>query len=170
MKSRSTLEEYFRKGKIPKESEFADLIDSVLIQDEDSMLKLPNDPLSVKATGPEEALLNFYRVEQGENKPTWQLKQKPGNKLGRRSPATSSVFRIRSTVQSRLRRRKGRKRRSPNAMPSCCSTIMAISTGPASAPMMAVTSGSGQELQAPICSQSRIMAMSASGWRRQARA
>src|SRR5689334_18970861 len=82
MKPRSTLKEYFKKGKIPKETEFADLIDSMVIQDEDSILKSPNDPLSIKATGPEEALLNFYRVEQGGNKSTWQLKQKPGNKLG----------------------------------------------------------------------------------------
>jgi hypothetical protein len=82
MKPRSTLKDYFLKGRIPKASDFADLIDSMLIQDEDNILKLPNDPLSIKASGAEEALLNFYRVEQGENKPTWQLKQKPGNKLG----------------------------------------------------------------------------------------
>jgi hypothetical protein len=82
MQPRSTLKDYFKKGAIPKESDFADLIDSMLIQDEDSILKLPNDPLSIKATGAEEALLNFYRVENNANTTTWQLKQKPGGKLG----------------------------------------------------------------------------------------
>jgi hypothetical protein len=82
MKSRTTLKDYFKKGAIPKESDFADLIDSILIQDEDNILKPPNDPLSIKATGADEALINFYRVEQGEKKINWQLKQKPGDKAG----------------------------------------------------------------------------------------
>ncbi len=77
MKPRSTLKSYFTKGAIPKEADFADLIDSVLIQDEDTIFKSANDPLSIKATGAEEALLNFYRAEQGSNMLTWQLKQKP---------------------------------------------------------------------------------------------
>jgi hypothetical protein len=77
LKPRSTLKSYFTKGAIPKESDFADLIDSMLIQDEDTVFKSANDPLSIKATGAEEALLNFYRVEQGNNMLTWQLKQKP---------------------------------------------------------------------------------------------
>ncbi len=77
MKPRSTLKSYFTKGAIPKESDFADLLDSVLIQDEDTIFKSANDPLSIKATGAEEALLNFYRADQGNNTLTWQLKQKP---------------------------------------------------------------------------------------------
>jgi Chaperone of endosialidase len=77
LKPRSTLKSYFIKGAIPKESDFADLIDSMLIQDEDAVFKTANDPLSIKATGAEEALLNCYRVEQGNNTLTWQVKQKP---------------------------------------------------------------------------------------------
>lgn len=77
MKPRSTLKSYFTKGAIPKESDFADLIDSMLVQDEDAVFKTANDPLSIKGTGAEEALLNFYRVDQGNNTLTWQLKQKP---------------------------------------------------------------------------------------------
>lgn len=77
MKPRATLKSYFTRGAIPKESDFADLIDSVLIQDEDTVFKTANDPLSIKATGAEELLLNFYRAEQGNNTLTWQLKQKP---------------------------------------------------------------------------------------------
>lgn len=82
MASRTALKDYFKKGSIPKESDFADLIDSMVIQDEDSILKPPNDPLSIKATGADESLLNFYRVEQGGSKLSWQLKQKPDGKPG----------------------------------------------------------------------------------------
>lgn len=81
-KNRSTLKEYFKKGAIPTESNFADLIDSMLNQDEDNISKLPNDPLRVTAVGAEEALLNFYRVEQNQDKLSWQVKQKPGGKAG----------------------------------------------------------------------------------------
>jgi hypothetical protein len=81
-KNRSTLKDYFKKGAIPTEANFADLIDSMLNQDEDNVSKLPNDPLRVTATGADEALLNFYRVEQNEEKLTWQVKQKPGGTPG----------------------------------------------------------------------------------------
>lgn len=80
-KSRSTLKEYFQKGKIPTESNFADLIDSMLNQEEDHVLKLPNDPLSIKAIGEDESLINFYSVKDEKN-PTWQIKQNPDNKPG----------------------------------------------------------------------------------------
>ena len=81
-KNRATLKEYFRKGAIPSESNFADLIDSMLNQEEDAISKLPNDPLRVTAVGEDEALLNFYRVEQNQEKLTWQLKQKSSGKTG----------------------------------------------------------------------------------------
>lgn len=81
-KNRSTLKEYFKKGAIPTESNFADLIDSMLNQDEDSIGKLPNDPLRITAVGTDESLLNFYRIEQNQEKVTWQVKQKPGGKAG----------------------------------------------------------------------------------------
>ena len=54
----------------------------MLNQDEDNISKLPNDPLRVTATGADEALLNFYRIEQNEEKLTWQVKQKPGGTPG----------------------------------------------------------------------------------------
>ena len=81
-KNRSTLKEYFKKGAIPTESNFGDLIDSMLNQDEDNIGKLPNDPLKIVATGADEALLNFYRLEQNEEKLSWQVKQKPGGSPG----------------------------------------------------------------------------------------
>ena len=81
-KNRSTLKDYFKKGAIPTEANFADLIDSMLNQDEDNISKLPNDPLKITATGVDEALLNFYRVEKNEEKLSWQVKQKPDGKPG----------------------------------------------------------------------------------------
>jgi hypothetical protein len=94
LKPRSTLKSYFIKGAIPKESDFADLIDSMLIQDEDAVFKTANDPLSIKATGAEEALLNFYRAEQGNNTLTWQMKQKPNGAKPGLSIADSAGTRL----------------------------------------------------------------------------
>jgi hypothetical protein len=81
MKPRATLKDYFKRGKIPKESDFADLIDSMLVQDEDSVFKTPNGPLSIKATGAEEGLIDFYDGQNGST-PTWRLMQKSGDKVG----------------------------------------------------------------------------------------
>jgi hypothetical protein len=78
IKNRSTLKGYFIKGSIPTETNFADLIDSMLNQDDDNISKQPNDPLRITANGIEENLLNFYRVGEDGN-PTWQIKQKPAD-------------------------------------------------------------------------------------------
>lgn len=75
-KNRSTLKDYFKKGAIPTESNFADLIDSMLNQEEDNISKLPNDPLKITAIGVDEALVNFYRVENNAEQLSWQVKQK----------------------------------------------------------------------------------------------
>jgi hypothetical protein len=75
--SRTTLKAYFRKGLIPKESDFADLIDSMLVQNDDSLFIPTNGPLSINAIGSDETLLNFYASGQPST-PTWQLKQNPG--------------------------------------------------------------------------------------------
>lgn len=81
-KNRTTLKERFKKGAIPTEADFADLIDSMLNQAEDNISKLPNDALRVTATGVDEAVVNFYRVENNEEKLAWQFKQKPDGKAG----------------------------------------------------------------------------------------
>lgn len=81
-KNRSTLKDYFKKGAIPTEANFADLIDSMLNQEEDNIAKLPNDPLKITATGTDEALVNFYRIENNAEKLSWQVKQKLGGVAG----------------------------------------------------------------------------------------
>ncbi len=82
IKNRPTLKDYFKKGAIPTESNFADLIDSMLNQEEDNLSKLPNDALQITASGAEEALLNFYRLDQNQETLTWQVKQKPNGRAG----------------------------------------------------------------------------------------
>lgn len=90
-KNRSTLKDYFKKGAIPTESNFADLIDSMLNQDEDNIAKLPNDPLKITAIGVDEALVNFYRMENNAEKLSWQIKQKPESKSGLSISDSASV-------------------------------------------------------------------------------
>lgn len=81
-KNRSTLKDYFKKGAIPTEANFADLIDSMLNQEEDSIAKLPNDPLKITAIGVDEALVNFYRIDKNAEQLSWQVKQKLGGVAG----------------------------------------------------------------------------------------
>jgi hypothetical protein len=81
-KNRSTLKDYFKKGAIPTEANFADLIDSMLNQEEDNISKLPSDPLKITAIGVDEALVNFYRIEKNAEQLSWQIKQKPDGKAG----------------------------------------------------------------------------------------
>ncbi len=81
-KNRTALKEYFKKGAIPTEANFADLIESMLNQEEDNISKEPNAPLKILATGVDEALITFYRTENNEQKPSWLVKQKPDGKAG----------------------------------------------------------------------------------------
>jgi hypothetical protein len=93
-RTRTALKEYFNRGDIPTETNFADLIDSMLIQDEDNVAKTANDPLKITAIGTDEALINFYPVTQGGDAPSWQIKQRPGGKpgLGFGEPNNSRLF------------------------------------------------------------------------------
>jgi hypothetical protein len=81
-KNRTTLKERFKKGAIPTEADFSDLIDSMLNQAEDNISKPASDALKVTATGVDEALLNFYRVEANAEQLSWQIKQKLNGKAG----------------------------------------------------------------------------------------
>lgn len=96
--TRATLKGYFTKGSIPTENNFADLIDSTLIQIDDGLLTSATAPLSIKAVGADEGLINFYRVESGQNPntTTWQIKHlpvgssTPGLSIG--TPAATRLF------------------------------------------------------------------------------
>lgn len=72
---RIQLKEYFKKNKIPKESDFAEFIDASINQREDGIVKTPGDPLSIEATGDVagvQKLMNFYR-KLSDAAPIWSL-------------------------------------------------------------------------------------------------
>ena len=47
-KNRSELKTFFKTNAIPTEGNFADLIDAMLNQKDDGLVKLPNDPLCIE--------------------------------------------------------------------------------------------------------------------------
>ena len=75
-KDRAQLKKYFVKNSIPKESEFAELIDGMLNQKEDGIAKPSvTDPLSIQATTDNAGLqkvINFY-TDFKEANPAWSL-------------------------------------------------------------------------------------------------
>jgi hypothetical protein len=74
---RSTLKGYFAKNTIPTAGNFADLIDGVLNQREDGIVKLPGEPLSIQADpGSQNRAINFYRGFS-DPKATWTLSLNP---------------------------------------------------------------------------------------------
>jgi hypothetical protein len=78
-RSRTDLKSYFRKNSIPTESQFAELINGMLNQKEDGLVKLLNDPLSLQAVGDnasDQPLLHFYRNFQDPS-PAWKLTLNP---------------------------------------------------------------------------------------------
>jgi hypothetical protein len=77
-KNRSDLKSYFVKNSIPTESNFAELIDGMLNQKDDGIVKLPGDPLSIEAGDPAglQKVINFYTKLQDAN-PAWSLQLNP---------------------------------------------------------------------------------------------
>ncbi len=75
-KDRAQLKKYFVKNSIPKESEFAELIDGMLNQKDDGIAKpSATDPLSIQATTDAagvQKVINFY-TDFKEVNPTWIL-------------------------------------------------------------------------------------------------
>ena len=79
-RSRTELKSYFVKNSIPTEGNFADLIDGMLNQKDDGIVKLPGEPLSLVATGDQTSLkkvINFYD-DFVSTKPTWTLSLRTG--------------------------------------------------------------------------------------------
>src|SRR4051794_2775049 len=65
MSNRTTLKGYFVTNAIPKQSDFTDLIDSAVIQTEDSIRKQGSDPVSLQAQQADnngiQQVLHFYK-------------------------------------------------------------------------------------------------------------
>ena len=82
--SRATLKSYFKKNAIPKERDFADLIDSLVNQADDGIAKPDGEPLSLQPDakdGGDKKLVNFYK-SFADAKPAWTLSLSPAGKPG----------------------------------------------------------------------------------------
>ena len=78
-RNRTDLKAYFVKNAIPTESNFAELIDGMINQNDDGLVKLPDNPLSIEAAGESvrgEPIINFYRNINSTN-PDWVLSLNP---------------------------------------------------------------------------------------------
>ena len=78
-KSRTALKSYFVRNAIPTEQQFAQLMDSVLNQRDDGLVKVSGDPLSIEAAGDDTSFkraLNFYTRLSDVN-PAWTVSLRP---------------------------------------------------------------------------------------------
>jgi hypothetical protein len=78
-RNRAELKSYFVKNSIPTESNFAELIDGMINQQEDGVVKLPEEPLSIEAAGDatsEKNVIRFYRDFENAT-PDWTLSLNP---------------------------------------------------------------------------------------------
>lgn len=78
-RNRGDLKSFFVTNAIPTESNFADLIDGMLNQKEDGIVKPPGSPLCVEAVGDgtsQKRLLNLYESFADES-PAWTLSLRP---------------------------------------------------------------------------------------------
>ncbi len=81
-KSRSDLKSYFVKNAIPTESNFAELIGSMLNQRDDGLVKPADGPLSIEASGDgasQKKAVNFY-YDFTQDNPDWVLSLNPSSK------------------------------------------------------------------------------------------
>jgi Chaperone of endosialidase len=102
-KSRTDLRKYFEPNARPKASEFADLIDAMLNQNEDGLAKTANDPLSIAAAGDERKAINFYEAFDGKAA-AWSISLNPKNDAGTAKAgfAINSVGQINPDGKNRL--------------------------------------------------------------------
>ncbi len=78
-RSRDELKGYFVKNSIPTEGNFADLIDGMINQKDDGLIKQSGAPLSLEAVGDDASTknaINFYRKLVDEN-PDWTINLNP---------------------------------------------------------------------------------------------
>lgn len=71
-KNRAILKNFFLKGSVPKENHFHDLVDSFINQEDDGIWKKENEALKIKAEGPNEEILQFFKNIE-DLKPSWKV-------------------------------------------------------------------------------------------------
>lgn len=72
LQNRETLKNYFRKGTLPTEQSFNDLIDSLVNRVDDGMSKTTEHGLMLSPMGDSERLLSFYKSIE-EKSPAWSI-------------------------------------------------------------------------------------------------
>ncbi|GAA5037929.1 hypothetical protein GCM10011506_35720 [Marivirga lumbricoides] len=72
LQNRETLRNYFRKGNLPTEQNFYDLIDSIINRVDDGMSKTVDEGLMLSPIGNSEKLISFYKSIE-EKSPAWSI-------------------------------------------------------------------------------------------------
>ncbi|MGB3466310.1 MAG: hypothetical protein WBA74_13615 [Cyclobacteriaceae bacterium] len=103
-KDRTELKEYFRATKKPTEKQFAEFIEATINQADDGIVKLPTQPVAIKAEGDiagTQEILHLY-TDFSQESPSWSLNLNPRTESG--DPASNkNGFNINdATGQSRM--------------------------------------------------------------------
>ncbi len=72
LQNRETLKSFFRKGQLPSEGNFHDLIDSVINKVDDGMSKTVDDGLILSPVGESKKLISFYKNIEDKS-PDWRV-------------------------------------------------------------------------------------------------
>ncbi|GAB4396926.1 MAG: hypothetical protein OHK0053_12140 [Microscillaceae bacterium] len=78
LQNRNTLKTFFRKGQMPTEGHFNDLIESMVNKVDDGLSKTIEDGLQLSPIGPSQKLLSFYKSIEEKN-PAWSMEIDPGS-------------------------------------------------------------------------------------------
>ncbi|MEM9982623.1 MAG: adhesin [Bacteroidota bacterium] len=78
IQNRDSLKNYFRKGQIPSERHFKDLIDSMINKVDDGMSKTLDDGLVLSPIGSSKKLISFYKSIEDKN-PAWSFQIDSGD-------------------------------------------------------------------------------------------
>lgn len=72
LQNRETLKGYFRRGQLPSEGNFHDLIDSLINKVDDGMSKTVDDGLMLSPIGESKKLISFYKSIEDKS-PEWRV-------------------------------------------------------------------------------------------------
>src|SRR5215204_5404119 len=78
LQNRNSLKTFFKKGQLPSEGNFFDLIDSMINKVDDGMSKTLDDGLKLSPIGGSDKLISFYKSIE-EKSPAWSLNINQGD-------------------------------------------------------------------------------------------
>jgi len=78
LQNRKTLKSFFRKGQLPSEGNFHDLIDSLINKVDDGMSKTVDDGLMLSPIGESKKLISFYKNIEDKS-PEWRIEVEKDN-------------------------------------------------------------------------------------------